>query len=129
MRRVAPCRCSKTCRPRSLGTSGHESLMRSRSLTFCVMMRSPGLERRACTCGQRIWQRAMSLRSRGDLSVMASQTQAVPAAAAAGQDNASATTLDVPGRYTSWFVYSKIKTRWCCWRPEVSGETLCLCDV
>jgi hypothetical protein len=50
--------CSKTCHRRSLGTSGRkipvdESPMRSRSLTFCVMMRSPGLERRACTCGQK----------------------------------------------------------------------------
>jgi hypothetical protein len=30
-----------------------ESPMRSRSATFCMMMRRPGLERRACTCGQR----------------------------------------------------------------------------
>ncbi len=67
---AAPWRCSNTCRRRSLGTSGRkvpvdESPMRSRSPTFWVMMRSPGLERRACTCGQRIWRRAISLRSRG----------------------------------------------------------------
>jgi hypothetical protein len=127
---AVPCRCSKTCRRRSLGTSGRkilvdESPMRSRWPTFCVMMRSPGLERRACTCGQRIWRRAMSLRSRGDLSAMAAQTQAVPAAAATGRDSASATTLDVPGRYTSWLVYSEMKARWRCWQPEVGGETLC----
>ncbi len=47
------------------GMSVEESPMRLRSPTFCVMMRRPGLERRACTCGQRIWRRAMSLRSRG----------------------------------------------------------------
>jgi hypothetical protein len=29
-------------------------------VTFCVMMRRPGLEQRACTCGQRIWRRAIS---------------------------------------------------------------------
>ncbi len=66
----------------------------------------------------------MSLRSSGDLSVMAAQTRAAPAAAATGRDSASATTLDVPGRYTSWLVYSEMKARWRCWRPEVSGETL-----
>jgi hypothetical protein len=66
----------------------------------------------------------MSLRSRGDLSVMTAQTQAVPAAAATGRDNAFATTLDVPGRYTSWLVYSEMKARWRCWPPEVGGETL-----
>ncbi len=32
-----------------------------------------GLERRACTCGQRIWRRAISFRFRGALSVMAAQ--------------------------------------------------------
>jgi hypothetical protein len=90
--------------------------MRSRSPTFWVMMRSPGLERRACTCGKRIWLRAMSLRSRGDLSVMAAQTHSTPAAAAAGRDRASATTIDVPGRYLSWLVYSEMKARWRCWR-------------
>jgi hypothetical protein len=99
-------RCSKTCRRRSLSTSGRnvlvdESPMRSRSPTFCVMMHSPGLERRACTCGQRIWRRAISLRSRGDLSAMAAQARAVPATATAGRDRTSATTLDVPGTYTS----------------------------
>jgi hypothetical protein len=36
----------------------------------------------------------------------------------------SATTLDVPGTYTSLLVYSKMNARWCCWRPEVGGETL-----
>ncbi len=122
-------RCSKTCRQRSLGTSGRnvqvdESLMRSRSPTFCVMMHSPGLERRACTCGQRIWRRVISLRSRGDLSAMAAQTRAVPAVAAARRDSASATTLDLPGTYTSWLVYSEMNARWRCWRPEVGGETL-----
>jgi hypothetical protein len=58
--------------------------MRSRSPTFFVIMHSPGLEWRACTCGQRIWRSAMSLRSRGNLSVMAAQTRRVPAVAAAG---------------------------------------------
>jgi hypothetical protein len=127
---AVPCRCFKTCRRRSLGTSGQkilvdESPMMSRWPTFCVMMRSPGLERRACTCGQRIWRRAMSLRSRGDLSAMAAQTRAVLAAAAAGRDSASATKLDVPGRYTSWLLYSEMNARWRCWWPEVGSETLC----
>jgi hypothetical protein len=127
---AVPWRCLKTCRRRSLGTSGwkipvDESPMRLRSPTFCVMMRSPGLERRVCTCGQRIWRGATSLRSRGDLSAMAEQTQTVPAAAAAGRDSASATTLDVPGRNTSWLVYSEMKARWRCWLPKVGGETLC----
>jgi hypothetical protein len=41
------------CRRRSLGTSGRkvpveESSMRSRSATFCVMMRRPGLELSLC---------------------------------------------------------------------------------
>ncbi len=58
-----------------------ESQMRSRSPTFCVMMCRPGLERRACTCGQRIWRRAI-----------------------AGRDSASATTFDVPGTYTNQLV-------------------------
>jgi hypothetical protein len=26
--------------------------------------------------------------------------------------------------YLSWLVYSEIKARWRCWRPEVGGETL-----
>ncbi len=126
---VVPWRCSKICRRRSLGTSGRkvpvdESPMRSRSPTFCVMMHSPGLERRACTCGQRIWRRAMSLRSRGDLSAMDAQTRAVPAVADAGRDSASATPLDVPGTYTSWLVYSEMNARWRYWQPEVGGETL-----
>jgi hypothetical protein len=55
---------------------------------------------------------------------MAVQTRMVPAAAAAGQDSAYATTFDVPDKYTSWFMYSKINARWRCWRPEVGGETL-----
>jgi hypothetical protein len=38
-----------------------------------MMTRRPGLERRACTCGQRIWQRAISFRSRGALSAMAAE--------------------------------------------------------
>ncbi len=60
----------------------------SRSPTFWVMMRSPGLERRVCTCGQRIWRRAMSLRSRGALLATAAQTHSAPAAAAAaGRDS------------------------------------------
>ncbi len=72
---AVPWRCSNTCRRRSLGTGGRnvpvdESPMRSRSPTFFVMMRSPRLERRACTCGQRIWRRDISLRSRGALSAM-----------------------------------------------------------
>ncbi len=78
----------------------------------------------SCTCGQRIWRRAISFRSRGAPSAMAAQTQAVPAAAAAMRDSASATTFDVPGTYTSWFVYSVMNARCRCWRPEVSGETL-----
>jgi hypothetical protein len=46
---AVPWRCSKTCRRRSLCSSGRnvteeESLMRSRLLTFCVMMRRHGLE-------------------------------------------------------------------------------------
>jgi hypothetical protein len=101
-----------------------ESPMRSRLPTFCVMMHSPGLERRACTWGQRIWRRAISLRSRGDLSAMAAQTQAFPAAATARRDSSSATTLDVPGTYTSWLVYSEINAMWRCGRPEVGGEIL-----
>jgi hypothetical protein len=118
----------KTCRRRSLGTSGwkvpvEESPMRSRSSTFCVMMPRPGTEWRACTCEQRIWRRAISFGSRGTLSAMAAQTRAVPAAAAAGRDNASATTFDVPGTYTSWFVYSEMNARRRCWRREVGGET------
>jgi hypothetical protein len=49
---AVPWRCLKTCRRRSLGTSGRnvpvdDSPMRSRSPTYCVMMRSPRLERRA----------------------------------------------------------------------------------
>jgi hypothetical protein len=55
---------------------------------------------------------------------MAAQTRTVPAAAAAGRDSVSATTFDVPGKYTSWFVYSEMNARWHCWRPEVGGETL-----
>jgi hypothetical protein len=111
------------------GTSGRkmlmeESPMRSRSPTFCVMMRRPGLELRACTCGQRIWRKAISFKSRGDLSAMAAQTRMVPATAAARQDSASATTFDVPGTYTSWLVYSEMNARWHCWQPEVGGETL-----
>jgi hypothetical protein len=126
---AVPWRCSKTCLRRSLGTSGRnvpvdELPMRSRWPTFYVMMRSPGLERRACTCGQRIWHRAISLRSRVDLSAMAAQTWAVPVAAAVGRDSASTTMLDVPGTYTSWLVYSEMNARWRCWRPEVGGETL-----
>jgi hypothetical protein len=62
----------------------------------------------------------MSLRSRGNLSVMAAQTRAVLVAAAAGWESPSATTLDVPGRYTSWLVYSEMKARWRCWQPEGS---------
>ncbi len=46
--RAVPWRCLKTCRQRSLGTSSRkvpveESLMRSGSPTFCVMMLRPGL--------------------------------------------------------------------------------------
>jgi hypothetical protein len=81
--------------------------MSSRLPTFYVMMRIPRLERRACTCGQRIWRRAISFRSRGALSAMAAQTRAVPAAAV----NASATTFYVPGMYTIWFVYSEMNAR------------------
>ncbi len=33
--------------------------------------------------------------------------------------------LTVPGKYLSWLVYSEMKARWRCWRPEVGGETLC----
>jgi hypothetical protein len=65
--------------------------MRSKSPTLCVMIRRPGLERRACTCGQRIWRRA--------LLAMAAQTLA---AAAARRDSASAMTFDVPG---CWAIY------------------------
>ncbi len=67
----------------------------------------------SCTCGQRIWRRAMSLRSRGALSATAAQTHSATAAtaAAAGRDSASATTLVVPGKYFSWLVYSEIKAR------------------
>ena len=88
---------------------------------WAVMMRSPGLERRVSTCRQRIWRRAMSLRSRGDLSAMAAQTRAAPAAAAARRDSASATTLDIPGRYTSWLVYSEMKARGR-WLDPVEGK-------
>jgi hypothetical protein len=110
--------CFRRC---NTGVSGHqrqkmpveESPMRSRSPTFCVTMRRPGLERRACTCGQRIWQRDISFRSRGALSAMAAQTWAVLAAAVAGRDSGSATTFHAHGTYISWFV-----------RPEVGGETL-----
>jgi hypothetical protein len=57
--------------------------------------------------------------------LVAAQTHSAPAAAAvAGRDSASATTLVVPGKYLSWLVYSEIKTRWRCWRPEVGGKTL-----
>jgi hypothetical protein len=98
--------------------------MRSRSLTLCVMMHRPGLQHRACTCEQRIWRRAISFRSRGALSAMAVQTRAVPAAAAAWWDSESATKFDVPGTYTSWFVYSEMKAMCHCWRPEVGGEIL-----
>jgi hypothetical protein len=55
--------------------------------------------------------KAISFRSRGDLSAMAAKTQAGLAAAAAGRDSVSATTFDVPGTYTSWFVYSKMNAR------------------
>ncbi len=55
----------------------------------------------------------MSLRSRGDLSAMAAQARAAPAAAAAGRDSASATTLDVPGRYRHW------------WRTTGTGGAVC----
>jgi hypothetical protein len=53
----------------------------------------------------------MSFRSRGNLSAMAAQTQVGPAAATAGRDRASATTFDIPGTYTSWFVYSEMNAR------------------
>jgi hypothetical protein len=112
-----------------MGTSGlnvpvEESPMRSRLPNFCVMMRRPGLEPRACTCGQRIWRRAISFRSRCALLAMAVQTRAVPEAAAAGRDSESATTFDVLGTYTRWFVYSEMNARCLCWQPEVGGETL-----
>jgi hypothetical protein len=63
--------------------------------------------------------RAISLRSRGDLSAMAAQTRAVPAAATARRDSSSATTLDVPGTCTSWLVYTEINARWRCCRSAV----------
>ncbi len=44
-------------------------------------------------------------------------------------ESASATTLVVPGKYLSWLVYSEIKARWRCWRPEVGGETLCRAKI
>jgi hypothetical protein len=66
----------------------------------------------------------ISFRSRGNLSLMAANTRAVPAATAAGWDSASATTFDVPGTYTSWLVYSEMNAMWRCWQPEVGGETL-----
>jgi hypothetical protein len=47
--------------------------MRSRSPTFCVTICRPWLERSAYTCGQRIWRRAIFLRSNGALSAMAAQ--------------------------------------------------------
>jgi hypothetical protein len=117
-----------SCRRRSLGTSGRnvpveESPMRTRSPTFCVMMHRPGLEWRACTCEQRIWQSAISFRPRGAQSAMAAQTRAVPVAAAAGRDSPSAMTFDLPGTYTSWFVYSDMNARCLFWRPEVGSET------
>jgi hypothetical protein len=90
------------------------SPMRSRSPTLCVMMRRPGLEHRASTCGQRIWRRAISFRSRGALSAVAAQTQAVPVVAAARRESVSATTFDIPGTYTSWFVYSEMNARCRC---------------
>jgi hypothetical protein len=40
------------------------------------------------------------------------------------KDLAFATTFDVPGTYTSWFVYSEMKARCRCWPSEVGGETL-----
>jgi hypothetical protein len=51
--------------------------MRSRSLTFCVMMRTAqawaGVE--SLYIRQGIWRRAISFRSRGDLLAMAAQTR------------------------------------------------------
>ena len=41
-----------------------------------------------------------------------------------GRDCASATTLDISGTYTSWVVYSEMKARWRCWRPDAGGDTL-----
>jgi hypothetical protein len=54
---AVPWRCLKTCRQRSLGTSSRkvpveESLMRSRSPTFCVMMLRPGLRVRGGSRGE-----------------------------------------------------------------------------
>ncbi len=50
----------------------------------------------------------LQIRSRGAPSAMAAQTRAVPAGATAGWDSASPTTFDIPGTYTSWFVYSEM---------------------
>ncbi len=50
------------------------SPMRSRTLTFCVTICKPGLKRSVYTCGQRIWRRAISLRSGRALTAMAAQT-------------------------------------------------------
>jgi hypothetical protein len=73
--------------------------MRSRSPTFCVIICIPVLKQIVCTRGQRIWQRAMSLRSKGALSAMAAQAGAAAAGAIpeTGWERASAITLDVPG--------------------------------
>ena len=94
--------------------------------TFFVRMHNPGLERRNCTSGQRIWRSAMSRRSKGALSAMAAQLRAAAAVATleSGQDSASATTLDIPGTCTSWVVYSEMKARWRCWWPDDGGDTL-----
>ena len=68
----------------------------------------------------------MSRRSKGALSAMAAQlrTAAAVAELERGRDSAFATTLDIPNTYTSWVVYSEMKARWRCWRPDASGDTL-----
>ncbi len=127
---AAPWRWSKTCLRSSSGTRGRKvpveaSPKRDKSPTCCVTMRRPGWFLRVCTCGQRICRRAMSLRLSGLWSVMAAQMAADPGGEAVGWDNASATTLDLPGTWSRSVVYSAMKASCLCWRPDHGGETLC----
>ncbi len=124
---AAPCRWSNTCRRRSpwQNVPVAVSPMRSRSPTFCETISKLVLEQSVCTWGQRIWRRAMSLRSRGALSAMAEQAgAAVAAMPETGRESASAMTLDVPGTNTRMLVYSDMNASWRCLWPDVGGDTL-----
>jgi hypothetical protein len=57
---------------------------------------------------------------------MAEQQEA--AVLEAGRDSAFAATLDIPGMYTKWMMYSEMNARWCCWRPDNGGDTLVRAD-